>query len=83
MARAPRIAQDRGKNKSKEKNKNKGKEKEKEKGKEVRDGPVYDYEDGSVQDGVLKGDIMRAYERFKVCAPSEIPLQRHLDHLTV
>lgn len=55
--------QDKGKSKAKDRNKSKGKEKQ------VREGPVYDYEDASVQDAVLKVEIMRAYERFKVCLP--------------
>lgn len=58
--------QDKARSKSKDKAKNKGKEKEKEKGADVREGLVYDYEDGSVQDGALREDIMRGYERFKV-----------------
>jgi hypothetical protein len=61
LAKTPRVIQDKGKAKAKDKNKSKGKEKS------VREGPVYDYEDASVHDAVLKEEIMRAYERFKVC----------------
>ncbi|KXN92429.1 hypothetical protein AN958_07047 [Leucoagaricus sp. SymC.cos] len=52
--------------KGKSKARAKGKEKEKDKGKDIHEGPVYDYEDGSVHDGALKEDIMRGYERFKL-----------------
>ncbi|EKM81708.1 hypothetical protein AGABI1DRAFT_35666 [Agaricus bisporus var. burnettii JB137-S8] len=60
LAKTPRVMQDKGKSKTKDRNKSKGKEKQ------VREGPVYDYEDASVQDTVLKVEIMRAYERFKL-----------------
>ncbi|TFK39855.1 hypothetical protein BDQ12DRAFT_681350 [Crucibulum laeve] len=49
--------------------KGKGKEKPKapEKGKESNDiGPIYDYDDGSVHDIALRGDLLRAYEKFKL-----------------
>lgn len=67
LAKSPRVVQDKGKSRSKGKEKAKGTDKEKDKSKDVREGPVYDYEDGSVHDSALKEDIMRGYERFKVC----------------
>jgi len=30
-------------------------------------GVTYDYSDASVHDTVLRGDILRGYEKFKVC----------------
>lgn len=65
LAKVPRVVYEKGKGKGKEKKgKLKGKEREKDKDK---DEPGYDCEDSSVHDGALKEDIMRGYERFKVC----------------
>ncbi|KAF9454273.1 hypothetical protein P691DRAFT_770710, partial [Macrolepiota fuliginosa MF-IS2] len=66
LAKAPRVVQDKDKGKSKDKSQSKGKEKEKDKRADAREGQVYDYEDGSVQDGALRVGIMRGYERFKL-----------------
>lgn len=63
VAKVPRVVQEKGKAKSKEKGKEKGKGKET----EMQTGPVYDFLEGSVHDIALRQDILRGYERFKVC----------------
>lgn len=69
VAKVPRVVQDKGRSKPKDKGKEKAKvpEKGKDKETETETGPVYDFLEGSVHDIALRQDILRGYERFKVC----------------
>lgn len=61
LAKVPRAPLERGKGKIKNKSKfdDKGKE-------DVKNTPLYDYQEGSVHDLALRADILRGYEQFKV-----------------
>lgn len=65
MAKTPKTVVDKVKGKGKDK------------GKTPESAPAvqYDYQDSSVHDMALRADILKGYERFKVCmcSPKHIP----------
>ncbi|KAG6900327.1 hypothetical protein C0993_012524 [Termitomyces sp. T159_Od127] len=62
LAKVPRVPLQKGKGKTKDRSK----ANEKGKDKDLKNTPLYDYQEGSIHDLALRADILRGYEQFKL-----------------